>query len=69
MQVSVLVNMKKHAHESLKFAIKETLKYLNSVFVNYRNWSIGNILSCRFMSGIGKFEAKSIILCKFVIVQ
>ena len=52
-----------------KFAIKETLKYLNAVFVNYRNWSIGNILSCRFMSGIGKFEAKSIILCKFVIVQ
>ena len=67
MQVSVLVNMKKHARAS-KFAIKETLKYLNSVFVNYRNWSIGNILSCRFMSGIGKFEAKSIILCKFVIV-
>ena len=65
MQVSVLGNMKKHAQ---KFAIKETLKYLNSVFVNYRNWSIGNILSCRFMSGIGKLKAKSIILCKFVIV-
>ena len=67
MQVRVLVNMKKHAHTS-KFAIKETLKYLNSAFVNYRNWSIGNILSCRFMSGIGKFEATSIVLFNFVIV-